>query len=353
MTLKRSIRPEYQTCMISDFVEVAPGVRSLILQSEQPLLYRAGQFITFAFEGIEGELRRSYSFSTAPSVDEQVAITIGRVDNGRVSRPLIDGSVRGLELSVASIGGQFVLPEPTGSSISLVFFAAGLGITPIFSLLREALYTRADIQVLLVYSNASELRSLFLKDIKDLQRDHAERFNAEYLFSNDRNLSVARLNKHLLPQILQRSTMERKGAGEILFYTCGPAAYMRMVRMSLIEQGYSASQIRKELFDTSAPAVFHAPPDRDRHSVKIVLSKRSETISVQYPDTILRAARRSGIALPYSCETGRCGSCAMRCTSGKVWMSNNEVLTPTDLEEGRILTCVGYPIGGDITIEWS
>ena len=60
---------------------------------------------------------------------------------------------------------------------------------------------------------------------------------------------------------------------------------------------------------------------------------------------------RHNIALPYSCEAGRCGSCALRCTKGKVWHSYNEVLMDMDLRHGSILTCTGYAVGGDITIE--
>ncbi|MBS1562920.1 MAG: 2Fe-2S iron-sulfur cluster binding domain-containing protein, partial [Bacteroidetes bacterium] len=59
-----------------------------------------------------------------------------------------------------------------------------------------------------------------------------------------------------------------------------------------------------------------------------------------------------GIALPYSCEAGRCGSCAATCTKGKVWMSYNEVLLDEELAKGRILTCTGYPVGGDIELEY-
>jgi ring-1,2-phenylacetyl-CoA epoxidase subunit PaaE len=71
-----------------------------------------------------------------------------------------------------------------------------------------------------------------------------------------------------------------------------------------------------------------------------------------HPDSILRAARKAGLRLPYSCEAGQCGSCLAYCRSGHVWMSYNEVLTANDLEAGRILTCTGYPVGGDVRIEY-
>jgi len=56
--------------------------------------------------------------------------------------------------------------------------------------------------------------------------------------------------------------------------------------------------------------------------------------------------------LPYSCEAGRCGSCTATCIDGKVWMSYNEVLMDDEISKGRVLTCTGYPIGGDVVLKF-
>ena len=68
--------------------------------------------------------------------------------------------------------------------------------------------------------------------------------------------------------------------------------------------------------------------------------------------TVLDAALAEGIQLPYSCKGGRCASCAAVCTSGKLHMSVNEVLTDRDLAEGWILTCSSYVDSDDVTIEF-
>ncbi|HTL10028.1 MAG TPA: 2Fe-2S iron-sulfur cluster-binding protein, partial [Chitinophagaceae bacterium] len=86
------------------------------------------------------------------------------------------------------------------------------------------------------------------------------------------------------------------------------------------------------------------------HRITLQLQNQQYQLKTQYPQTILAAARAAGIALPYSCEAGRCGSCVATCTSGKVWMRYNEVLMDDEIAKGRILTCVGYPVGGDISI---
>jgi len=71
---------------------------------------------------------------------------------------------------------------------------------------------------------------------------------------------------------------------------------------------------------------------------------------VDYPDSILAAAKKQGIQMPYSCEAGRCGSCVARLTSGKVWHAYNEVLTDAELAQGLVLTCVAHPVGGAVEL---
>ena len=68
-------------------------------------------------------------------------------------------------------------------------------------------------------------------------------------------------------------------------------------------------------------------------------------------DRMEKAAKKEGFVLPYSCEAGRCGNCAARCTKGSVWHSYNEVLTEKELSQGLVLTCVGHPNGDDIELE--
>ena len=90
----------------------------------------------------------------------------------------------------------------------------------------------------------------------------------------------------------------------------------------------------------------------EAHQVTISIGGAVHHMRVQYPLSILAVAKKLGIELPYSCEAGRCGSCVASCTKGKVWMKYNEVLTDREMEKGRVLICNGFPIGGDVTIDF-
>ncbi len=338
------------TFTVSDIRQETENVRTFILQHQsEQFTYEAGQFLTFLFPHHNNTERRSYSFSSAPVVDEHLSVTVKRIPNGHYSRHLFDKVKIGDRLKAIGPNGFFVLPENADHFSQIFFLAAGIGITPIFSLIKKALHDNVFTSVVLLYSNSTLNETAFHTELEALRSQYPTRFTIENLFSDSKDLSMARLSKWLLPQLISRhATTERD---KQLFYLCGPFTYMRMAIITLEEMGYAANQVRRENFDTSKPKPQVIPPDKKPYEVSLVFNDKKHTISVQYPETILHAAKRAGLALPYSCESGQCGSCAAKCTNGKVWMSNNEVLTETELEKGIILTCVGFPVDGPVTIE--
>lgn len=338
--------------IITSIKQETPGVKTFTVAAEDGSLipYKAGQFITFAFTHHGREERRSFSISSCPELNEPLSFTVKRIDNGAYSRLLTDRAVVGDRLFTTGAAGPFTLPENIDTYKQVFFFAAGIGITPVFSLIKSLLHTHPHIQVVLVYSNRSKEEAVFYDELQALVKKFPNNLKIEFLYSTSFNLARARLNKSLLPLLLKEYALAPHN--ELLFYICGPFGYMRMAILSLEEQGIHGEQIKKENFNTNNRLVRKTePPDKTTHTAIIKYNGKEYTIPVVYPDTILQAAKKAGLILPYSCEVGRCGSCAARCTKGKVWLSYNEVLMDAELKHGSILTCVGHPIDGDVTIE--
>jgi sterol desaturase/sphingolipid hydroxylase (fatty acid hydroxylase superfamily) len=67
--------------------------------------------------------------------------------------------------------------------------------------------------------------------------------------------------------------------------------------------------------------------------------------------TILQSGLDQNVPLPFSCQSGLCGMCKMKCTEGKVMMKSNQALTENELKEGYILTCQSLPQTHTITIK--
>jgi len=342
----------YRPVLISEIKQEKKDVKTFTVTPEdgQPIPYLSGQFLTFVFYHHQREERRSFSISSSPVVDEPLSFTIKRVENGAYSRYFIDKAKAGDRLYTTGAGGLFTAPEDYTFVRQIFFFAAGIGITPIYSLIKTLLHTRSDIDIALIYSNRNNDEVVFYEELQTLAGTFNKRFKIEYLFSNNFDLSRARLNKLLLPILIDEyATVEKE---KMLFYTCGPFVYMRMVIITLEELGITSAQIKKENFNTEDRIIKNIePPDKEAHKVVLKKNGQEYIFTTQYPDTILRSAKKNGISIPYSCETGRCGSCVATCTKGNVWISYNEVLMDSDIEKGKILTCVGYPVGGDIALE--
>ncbi|MFN7276946.1 MAG: 2Fe-2S iron-sulfur cluster-binding protein, partial [Betaproteobacteria bacterium] len=60
--------------------------------------------------------------------------------------------------------------------------------------------------------------------------------------------------------------------------------------------------------------------------------------------SILDAALRAGVNLPYSCKGGMCCTCRARVLEGRVRMDRNYSLEPEDVARGFVLTCQSHPL---------
>lgn len=337
---------------VVDIITETPLAGTLVLQplgAWQPV-YKPGQFITLLFYNTGTEKRRSYSLVSDPSTDNLLRITVKRVVNGEYSRYLLDRVLIGDEFYTTGIAGFFALPEKKPASVKHLFFlAAGSGITPVFALIKEALQQWNDILVTLVYSNRNKEDVIFFEQLTELQEQYGQQFRIEWLFSNNTDIFKARLSNYVLNILLKKY---QAVPNETLFYMCGPFDYMLMIRITLLSYGVPDAHIYKEQFSTLPRLIKPVPPDTSKHIATIYIEDNVYNIPVQYPATILAAAKSSDIILPYSCEAGRCGSCAAKRITGNIWMAYNEVLTDEEIEKGRVLICQAYPINGDVIISY-
>lgn len=306
--------------------------------SGKKIEYKAGQFFTLLVNLHGKEVRRSYSISSAPGVDEDIFFTIKRIENGELSRYLLDYMQVGDVITSLPPSGRFTI-DATESKLA-VFISAGSGITPVFSLIKHILYHFADTDILLIYQSRNEEESIFREELLLLQKKFKERFLIREIFSQpiERYKPSQRLNNNLLEKILSQNIHQTS----VRFYLCGPEAFMRMALFTLKVMGYSEDVIRRENFFATAPP----PPfmtDTTPHNVTINYHNKIYYFEVAYPHNILEVALKHKIHLPYSCRGGRCSTCTSRCTSGRVKMTINDVLTLKDLQNGLILTCVSYP----------
>ncbi|TKC07348.1 ferredoxin--NADP reductase [Pedobacter frigoris] len=326
-----------------------------VLNGEKPQ-YLAGQFLTLVFNINGRELRRSYSLCSSPDVDEPLAIAIKRVENGEISRLLHHKTTVGDTLYALAPNGQFVYQPEEQLERTVFLFGAGVGITPLFSIIKTALLKEESSRLVLIYSSRIVDETLFYDQLNDLQEQYPERFKIIYVSSQSKNLLMARLNVFLIEKIVKED-MSFDGS-DALFYTCGPIDYMVTCRIKLLEMGFDISQIKRETFVLPEDEVdeddMTEKEVKDTNTYSVVLNYRGKEhhISVPYNRTILDVALANKIDLPYSCHAGICSTCAATCRKGGVRMDYNEVLMDDEIAAGRVLVCTGHPTENDTTIVW-
>jgi len=318
--------------------------------------YLAGQFVSLVFQGQHKEVRRSYSFNSSPDVNEPLAITVKRVENGEISRFLHHKTAVNDVLLAQEPQGMFSYIPDENLERDLFLFAAGVGITPLFSILKTVLVREKNSLITLVYSNRSMQDALFYDELIEWQNKYPERLKIVWVFSNSKNLMTARLNKFYIEKLIKEHlNFERDNA---LFYTCGPIIYMDLCRITLLGMGFDIKQIKRETFvlpEDELDEDDHSPEKAvDKNTYAVVLNFKGETyhLDIPWPKRILDVALENKIKLPYSCHAGMCSTCVANCTRGGVRMDYNEVLTDDELAKGRVLVCTGHPTENGTTLEW-
>lgn len=338
---------------VKEIIQETDDTRTFVLEplTNESLPYASGQFLTFLLDVHGKEIRRSYSMSSAPGVDELPAITIKRVANGEISRYWHDRVRVGTLLQALPPAGRFTLdPAADGSARDIVLIGAGSGITPLFSILKQVLVQESESRVTLLYASRRERNVIFGQRLADWQRRYPERLKIIHVLSqptDDWTGTRGRINNFRLEQMIGKALhfpVERAR-----FFLCGPFELMRTAEITLRFMGFESDQIRQEYFviDPAPP-----PPTRSEpHTIQLVFRSEGYTLEVPAYTTILQAGLEQGIPIPYSCRGGRCASCAAICRKGTVRMSLNDVLTERDLAQGWVLTCTGYIESEGVMVE--
>lgn len=315
--------------VVRETADAASFVLEVPAELASTFAYAAGQFCTFrAVVGGEA-LVRCYSMSSCPAVDDELQVTVKRVPGGAVSGWMIDSLAAGAEIDVAPPAGFFQLTPDDGE---LVAFAAGSGITPIYSLVKEALATTAR-PIRVLYANRDRESVIFGRELDALVAAYADRLRVEHRFDVDQGFLDA-----------PGAAAFARGAAAPTAYVCGPTPFMDVVERALLADGVAGERIHIERFTPAEPApAAAAPAATGATRVTIELDGRTDAVDHHPGTTILQTAREMGMSPQTSCESGSCATCMARLVEGTAKMRVNNALTPEEVEAGWILTCQAVP----------
>jgi ferredoxin-NADP reductase len=251
--------------------------------SGKRVAYKAGQFITLIINHHGEEIRRSYSLSSSPDED-LLAVTIKRIPNGEITRYLHTYAKVGDVWNAVEPAGRFTLPQqlPTGT---MVYFAAGSGISPVYAHIKYLLKQHADCKIILLYSNLTQKAIIFKTELGELAQQHPQQLTVVHLISDEGN----RLNNIVVEQ--KAKNFLGSSFTDAHYYICGPFTYMRMVRLTLLYMGIEANRIHKENFVLETVPVNTATTNFPPRKLRIHYQNEWHDLVAGENQTILQAVQ--------------------------------------------------------------
>jgi 3-ketosteroid 9alpha-monooxygenase subunit B len=316
---------------------------------QDAMRYQAGQFLTMAIPSeLTGVVARSYSFCTAPSVDPRPAVTVKRTAEGYASNWLLDNLRVGDQVRVLAPGGIF---SPKDWDADLLLFAGGSGITPLLSILKEAL-TLGTGDVVLFYANSDERSVIFGRTLSELAAAHPDRLTVVHWLESVQGLPLQEQVRRFAAPYADREV-----------FTCGPNGFMTTVDAALKELGLPRARRHRELFVSlggapfgDAPAVTGpqaAPAGKvaDNVDVEIVVDGQVYEFD-DWPRELplVDFMLRKGLPAPFACRAAGCGICVFTPVNGEVVEHVDNILTQSELDAGMRLACQSRPVSDRLRV---
>ncbi len=346
------VRPETADC-ISVSLEVPADRKDLFV-------FTPGQYLTFRTHLDGVELRRSYSICSSPKENE-LRVAIKKVEQGKFSTYAHSSLKSGDILEVMPPMGKFTPKKSEGGHKSYLAFAAGSGITPIMSIMKMVLEDEPESNFTLVYGNRSKNSIIFREAIEALKNKYMQRLRVYYVLSReymDIPLFSGRINaekcREFCGSLIDLGTIDEA-------FLCGPEDMILSLKQELADMGMAPEKVHLELFTSpDQPKATHQKWETEHKGnkgpvsrVSITLDGTTTEMEVPFNDeSILDAALRNGLDLPYACKGGVCCTCRARVMQGEVEMEVNYALEHDEVEKGFVLTCQAHPRTETVIIDF-
>ncbi len=320
--------------------------------------FTPGQYLTLSTDIDGQEARRSYSICSAPG-DPHLRVGVKKVADGRFSTFVNEELSVGDTIRVMPPQGRFTALK--GERHDYLLFAAGSGITPMLSIARTVLSHEKDSTITLVYGNRSTETIMFLEELNDLKDRYLERFTLVHLLSReaqDVELLNGRIDAAKVRALAAGGLIEPLQADGV--FLCGPGEMIDAVSGVLGEMGVERDHIRFERFTPSGDAPMPRKASKAARAaveegvaIEVVLDGVRRSFAMRDADgTVLDAAHKAGIELPYSCAGGMCCTCRCRVVEGASEMAVNFSLEPWEVEAGFTLACQTRPTAKKLVLDF-
>ncbi|WP_353475906.1 PDR/VanB family oxidoreductase (plasmid) [Salipiger sp. H15] len=255
---------------------------------------------------LPGELMRSYSLTNGPGMTDAWVIGVNRDPRSTGGSAYLCETLRVGDLL------EVTLPRNTFplTAAPALFFAGGIGVTPILSMIRHLAAKGIDWR--LVYAARSRSDAAFLPALAALDPEGTR----VHLHFDDAEGTVLDLAAHVA----------EAPAGTHL-YCCGPAPMLDAFEAATADR--PAGQVHLERFQGGEVAGAET-------GFTVVLKRSGREFTVAPGSTIIETLQEAGVRVSYSCRSGVCGTCETRVIEGTPDHRDN-LLSERERESGKVM----------------
>ncbi len=218
---------------IQKIEEIGSKIKIFQVKIDKDFNFIPGQFMMFGIEVDGKPLKRAFSIANT-NKDDYLEFCIKVEDKGRLSPLLFN----------LNIGDLTILEGPYGnfnykeSENDIVFIAAGVGVTPLMSMIRELIQKKINKKITLIYGTREELDLCYIKELKDYNK--YGKLNLVLILSrpNEKWKGEKGHVQDILTKYLKNINQD--------FYICGPPLMVTDTIKKLQELGIKEEQINKE-----------------------------------------------------------------------------------------------------------
>ena len=307
--------------------------------------YQAGQFLTLEIPVPGGPVYRTYTISSSPSRPRSISITAKAQDTSIGTRWMIDNLGPGAKIKAIGPAGLFCMAQHPAKKY--LFISAGSGITPMMSMATYMFDLGTEPDVVLINCARRPSEIIFRERLEHMA-SRVPGINLKFVVKEpDRYrpwTGYQGMFNQLMLGLMTPDYLERE------VFCCGPESFMQAVRDALAGFGFDMDHYHQESFqapvakEEDIPEFDDSGPEEGARA-EILFASSGVTGHCAETDTVLAAAKASGLNIPSGCTFGVCGTCKIRKLSGEVHMVHNGGISEDDIEAGYILACCSNPIG--------
>ncbi len=329
--------------------------------------YQHGQYLTLRFDLKGQDVRRAYSMCSSPE-EEDLAVTVKKVNGGLVSTHINDTVKPGDSIEVMPPEGRFFTPVDPDQRKDYYLIGAGSGITPLRSILKTILEKEPMSRVVLLYGNRNEDCIIFRNDLDEMAKTNGGQFEVRYTLSQPKREKakgigglfskgkmtwegpVGRIDAKAIDQLLADFPPR---TDEVEYFICGPGTLIETAEKALHQKGIPDDHIHSERFTTgNSPQKSQRVSGSEGATVKVHLDGQEIDVEVPPNKTILEVLLAQKYDPPYSCTSGACSTCMAKVIRGSVQMETCFALDDDEVADGYILTCQSHPTTDEVELTY-